>query len=98
MLADESTPERAASLTNALRYASQYADSLQIMLDAGRPDPEKAAELVHAIRNMVCVMEGDLDAMDDTAEVMHATADIRGLNDAALYSAITGTPPTDIRM
>jgi hypothetical protein len=65
MLADDSTPARAASLTDALHYASHYADSLQLMLDAGKPDPEEAAELVHEIRDMVCVMEDDLDATAD---------------------------------
>jgi hypothetical protein len=92
MLADHDSPSHAASLAESLSYASTYADAISRMLAEGNPDPDKAAHLVQGIRNMLCVAEDELDALDDTQQVMDAVATIRGLDDPHLFSAITDTP------
>ncbi|OKK02739.1 hypothetical protein AMK26_24455 [Streptomyces sp. CB03234] len=92
MLADECAPSHAESLTQSLRYALTYADELRAMLADGRPDPEKAAHLVQAIRNMLCASEDELDPLDDVQQEIDAVAAIHGLSDVELFSAITDTP------
>ncbi|MDX2804856.1 hypothetical protein [Streptomyces scabiei] len=92
MLADDSAPERAASLVDSLSYAHGYAESLRGILAEGKTDPEKAAHLVQAVRNMLCAAEDALDTLDDTQAHIDAMAAMQSLSDAALFSAITDTP------
>ncbi|GLV74986.1 hypothetical protein ACH4VS_02395 [Streptomyces hygroscopicus] len=92
MLADHDSPSHAASLAEALSYASTYADAISRMLAEGKPDPDKAAHLVQAIRNMLCAAEDELDTLDDTQQIVDAVAEIQGLSDPQLFSAITDTP------
>jgi hypothetical protein len=92
MLADDCAPSHAESLTQSLRYALTYADELRAMLADGNADPEKAAHLVQAIRNMLCAAEDDLDPLDDVQQNIDAVAAIHGLSDAELFSAITDDP------
>ncbi|MGC2997541.1 hypothetical protein ACPF8X_03825 [Streptomyces sp. G35A] len=93
MLADDCAPHHAASLANTLSYAHSYAKSLSAMLAEGKPDPEKAARLVQALRNMLCAAEDDLDPLDDVQQELDATEAIQGLPDVELFRAIT-EPPT----
>ncbi|MEW2454381.1 hypothetical protein [Streptomyces albus] len=95
MLADDSAPERAASLVDSLCHAHGYAESLSITLAAGNPDPEKAACLVQAIRNMLCAAEDSLDALDDTQAHIDAVAAMQSLSDADLFSAIANAPTSE---
>ncbi|WP_030677839.1 hypothetical protein [Streptomyces rimosus] len=92
MLADDCAPSHAESLTQSLRYAHGYADELRLMLADGNADPEKATRLVHAIRNMLCSAEDELDPLDDVQQNLDAAAAIHGLSDAELFSAITDDP------
>ncbi|MER6528129.1 hypothetical protein [Streptomyces sp. NPDC001508] len=92
MIADECAPSHAESLTQSLRYALSYADELRAMLADGNPDPEKAARLVQAIRNMLCSAEDELDPLDDVQQNIDAVAAIHGLSDAELFRALTDTP------
>jgi Lon protease-like protein len=95
MLADDCAPSHAASLVEALRYARTYAEGLHAMLAEGKPDADKAARLVQALRNMLCTAEDELDALDDTQAQIDAAAAIHGLSDAALFSAITEHPTSE---
>jgi hypothetical protein len=63
------------------------------MLAEGKPDPEKAARLVQALRNMLCAAEDDLDPLDDVQQELDAVEAIHRLPDAELFSAIA-EPPT----
>ncbi|MFJ7334041.1 hypothetical protein ACIQUU_12420 [Streptomyces sp. NPDC101116] len=92
MLADDCAPSHAEALAQSLRYAHGYADELRLMLADGTADPEKAARLVHAIRNMLCSAEDELDPLDDVQQNLDAVAAIHGLSDAELFSAITDDP------
>ncbi|MFE7954288.1 hypothetical protein [Streptomyces sp. NPDC057413] len=92
MIADDCAPSHAESLAECLTYAHDYADELRRILAEGKPDPERAARLVQAIRDMLCAAEDELDALDDSQEVMDGISVIRGLSDAELYRAITDTP------
>jgi len=92
VLADDCAPSHAESLTQSLRYALTYADELRLALAEGKADPDKAADLVQGIRNMLCAAEDELDALDDTQRVIDAVAAIQGLSDADLFRAITDTP------
>ena len=92
MLADDCAPSHAESLAQSLRYALTYADELRAMLASGSPGPEKAARLVHAVRNMLCAAEDELDPLEDVQQNIDAVAAIHGLSDAELFSAITDTP------
>ncbi|MFZ3597608.1 hypothetical protein [Streptomyces sp. BH104] len=94
MLADDSAPERVASLVDSLSYAHSYAESLRLVLAEGKPDPDKAAHLVQAVRNMLCAAEAALDALDDTQAHIDAVAAIHGLSDADLFSALVKDHPT----
>jgi hypothetical protein len=89
VLADDYAPSHAESLAQSLRYALTYADELRAMLADGNADPEKAAHLVQAIRNMLCSAEDELDPLDDVQQEIDAVAAIHGLSDAELFSAIT---------
>lgn len=95
MLADDSAPERVASLVDSLSYARTYSDEISRMLAEGKPDPEKAANLVQAVRNMLCAAEDALDTLDDTQAHIDAVAAIHGLSDADLFSAITNAPTSE---
>lgn len=95
MLADDSAPERMASLVDSLSYAHDYAESLSRVLAEGKPDPVKAAYLVQAVRNMLCSAEDALDTLDDTQAHIDAVAAIHGLSDADLFSAITNDPTSE---
>ncbi|MFE9050371.1 hypothetical protein [Streptomyces rubiginosohelvolus] len=92
MLADDCAPSHAEALTQSLRYALAYADELSGILAGGNADPEKAARLVQAVRNMLCAAEDELDPLDDVQQEIDAVAAIQGLSDAQLFSAITDTP------
>ncbi|MFG2789939.1 hypothetical protein [Streptomyces sp. NPDC048419] len=92
MLADHDSPSHAASLAEVLSYARTYADEISRMLAEGKPDPDKAAHLVQAVRNMLCAASDELDTLDDTQQIIDAVADIQGLSDPHLFSAITDTP------
>ncbi|MFF0161797.1 hypothetical protein ACFYRY_30295 [Streptomyces sp. NPDC005263] len=96
MLADDCAPSHAVSLAEALSYAHSYAESLSRMVAEGKPDADKAAHLAQGIRNMLCAAADDLDALDDTQEVIDAVADIQSLSDAQLFSVITDTPTSEI--
>ncbi|MFJ4815127.1 hypothetical protein [Streptomyces sp. NPDC088801] len=95
MLADDCAPSHAESLTQSLRYALTYADELRAMLADGNADSERAARLVHAVRNMLCAAEDELDPLDDVQQEIDAVAAIHGLPDAELFSAITDTPTSE---
>ncbi|MFE3382539.1 hypothetical protein [Streptomyces anulatus] len=95
MLADDSAPERAASLVDSLSYAHGYAESLSSMLAEGKSDPEKAAHLVQAIRNMLCAAEDALDTLDDTQAHIDAVAAMQSLSDADLFGAIINAPTSE---
>ncbi|MFH9190726.1 hypothetical protein [Streptomyces globisporus] len=92
MLADDSALERVASLVDSLSYAHGYAESLGGILAEAKPDPERAALLVQAIRNMLCAAEDALDTLDDTQAHIDAVAAMQSLSDADLFSAITTDP------
>jgi len=96
MLADDCAPSHAEALTQSLRYALTYADELHAMLAEGNPDADRAARLVHAIRNMLCAAEDELDPLDDVQQNIDAVAAIHGLSDAELFSAITDPPTSEI--
>ncbi|MEU1510909.1 hypothetical protein ABZ490_01940 [Streptomyces sp. NPDC005811] len=89
MLADDCAPSHAESLAESLKYAHGYADELRLMLAEGKPDADRAAQLVQAIRNMLCAAEDELDPLDDVQQEIDAVAAIHGLSDAELFSAIT---------
>ncbi|MFE4417696.1 hypothetical protein [Streptomyces sp. NPDC056817] len=92
MLADIDAPAHAESLVQCLSHAHSYADEIRRMLAEGRPDSDRAAILVQAIRNMLCAAEDDLDALDDVQVQLDAVAAIHGLSDVDLFGAITDTP------
>ncbi|MEU8878581.1 hypothetical protein [Streptomyces hydrogenans] len=92
MLADDCAPSHAEALAQSLRYALAHADELSAVLSDGNADPEKAACLVQAIRNMLCAAEDELDPLDDVQQEIDTVAAIRGLSDGELFSAITDTP------
>ncbi|MFJ9429612.1 hypothetical protein ACIRQY_08095 [Streptomyces sp. NPDC101490] len=92
MLADDCASSHAEALAQSLRYALTYADELSGILTGGNADPEKAARLVQAIRNMLCTAEDELDPLDDVQQEMDAVAAIRRLSDAELFSAIADAP------
>ncbi|WP_409472863.1 hypothetical protein [Streptomyces sp. HC307] len=92
MLADHCAPSHAESLAQSLRYALAYSDELSAMLADGNADSERAAQLVQALRNLLCAAEDELDAMDDTQQVIDAVAEIQGLSDADLFHVITDAP------
>ncbi|MEW9519337.1 hypothetical protein [Streptomyces tubercidicus] len=92
MLADDCAPSHADSLAQSLRYAHDYASELSAVLADASADPDKAARLVQGIRNMLCAAEDELDALDDTQQVIDAVAAIQELSDADLFRAITDTP------
>ncbi|WP_436979160.1 hypothetical protein [Streptomyces sp. enrichment culture] len=92
MLADDCAPSHAESLAQSLRDALTHADELSRMLADGNADPEKAARLVQAIRNMLCAAEDELVPLDDVQQNMDAVAGIHRLSDAELFSAITDAP------
>ncbi|MEU0739347.1 hypothetical protein [Streptomyces sp. NPDC006134] len=93
MIADDCAPSHAESLAQCLTYARDYAEELRLMLAGRDVDSDRASRLVQAMREMLCVAENELAALDDTQEVTDAIADIRGLSDAELYRAITDAPP-----
>ncbi|MEV7234267.1 hypothetical protein AB0N06_09820 [Streptomyces sp. NPDC051020] len=97
MLSDDCAPSRAESLAQSLSYAHGYAEELRLMLAEGKPDADKAARLVQAIRNMMLATLDDLYELDDVQQEIDAVGAIRGLSDAQLFSAITDTPPPKIR-
>ena len=92
MLADDCAPRHAASLIEALGFARDHAESLSAML-ADKPDPENAARLVQAIRNMLCAADDELDSLDDTQAHSDAVQAMRRMTDAELYRAITEPTP-----
>uniref|UniRef100_A0AAU2VZW5 Uncharacterized protein n=1 Tax=Streptomyces sp. NBC_00008 TaxID=2903610 RepID=A0AAU2VZW5_9ACTN len=96
MLADDCAPSHTESLAQSLRYALTYAAELSAMLADGNADPEKAAHLVQAIRNMLCAAEDELGPLDDVQKEIDAVAAIHGLSDVELFSAITDTPTSEI--
>ncbi|MGW0814959.1 hypothetical protein ACWD00_17155 [Streptomyces viridiviolaceus] len=96
MLADECAPSHAEALAQSLRYALTHAEELSRMLADGNADPEKAAHLVQAIRNMLCSAEDELDPLDDVQQNIDAMVAIQGLSDVELFSAITDTPTSEI--
>ncbi|MGY3204310.1 hypothetical protein [Streptomyces sp. TE5632] len=93
MLSDDCAPSHAASLVEALSYARTYSEDIRRMLEEGKPDPEKAARLVQAIRNMLCAAEDELDQLDDVQTELDAGAAIHGLSDAELFRALTSGNP-----
>ncbi|MFZ4300995.1 hypothetical protein ACOZE3_24155 [Streptomyces cinereoruber] len=95
MLADDCAPSHAEALAESLRYAIAYADELSAILSDGNADPERAARLVQAIRNMLCSAEDELEPLDDVQQGIDAVATIRGLSDAELYRAITDAPTSE---
>jgi len=92
MLADDCAASHTASLTESLRYANGYAEELHRMLGEGTRDPERAATLVMALRNMLAAAEDALDPLDDVQQQIDAVAAIHGLSDVELFSAITDAP------
>ncbi|MEV0480064.1 hypothetical protein AB0I69_05495 [Streptomyces sp. NPDC050508] len=92
MLADGCAPSHAESLTQSLRYALTYAEELSVILAHGNANPERAAYLVQAIRNMLCSAEDEIDPLDDVQQEIDAVAAIHGLSDVELFSAITDAP------
>jgi hypothetical protein len=95
MLADDCSSSHASSLTQSLRYALTYADELSGMLAENNPDAARAAQLVQALRNVLCAAEDDLDALDDVQAQIDAVAAIHGLSDAELFSAIADIPTSE---
>ncbi|WP_432098600.1 hypothetical protein [Streptomyces sp. WAC 04229] len=92
MLADDCTPAHAVSLVQSLGYASEYAEELRGMLAEGSPDPERAARLVQALRNMLCDAEDHLDALDDTQAALDTATDMQRLSDVDLFRSLTEPP------
>ncbi|MFJ8720953.1 hypothetical protein [Streptomyces sp. NPDC093269] len=95
MLADDCAPSHAVSLAESLSYAHSYADSLTRMLAEEKPDPDRAAQLIQAIGNMILVALDDLYELDDVQQTIDAEAAMQGISDAQLFSAITDTPTPD---
>ncbi|MFJ8929099.1 hypothetical protein ACIRLA_21225 [Streptomyces sp. NPDC102364] len=92
MLADGCSPSHADSLSQSLRYAHGYAVELYAVIADGSPDPDRAAHLVQAIRNMLCAAEDELSPLDDAQQAMDAVSAIRELSDSDLFKAITNAP------
>jgi len=93
MLADDCAPSHADELCQSLSYALSYADALRAMLAGASPDPENAARLVQAIRNMLCAAQDELEPLDDTQAHIDAAQAMQDMSDAELFRAIT-EPPT----
>ncbi|MET7976713.1 hypothetical protein ABZW44_27445 [Streptomyces mirabilis] len=92
MLADDSAPSHAESLAQSLGYARDYAEELRRMLAEGKPDFDRGAQLVQAIRNMLLAASDSLDELDDVQQEMDAVEEMQGLTDEELFSAITCPP------
>ncbi|WP_327240438.1 hypothetical protein OG243_33275 [Streptomyces sp. NBC_01318] len=90
MLADECAPSHAESLTQSLGYARRYAIEIQRMLAEGNVNPEWAARLVQAIRNMILAALDDLDVLDDVQQEIDAVREMQSLTDEELFRALSG--------
>ncbi|MFJ1731125.1 hypothetical protein [Streptomyces sp. NPDC088254] len=92
MLADDCAPSHAESLTQSFGYAHGYADEIRRMLAEGKPDSERAAQLVQAIHDVILAALDDLYELDDVQQEMDVIEEMQGLTDEELFSAITCPP------
>jgi hypothetical protein len=92
MLADESAPSHAESLTQSLGYAHGYADEIRSMLVEGNADSERAAQLVQAIHDVILAALDDLYELDDVQQLADAVEEMQGMPDGELFRAITAPP------
>ncbi|MCT9109208.1 hypothetical protein N4G69_26970 [Streptomyces mirabilis] len=92
MLADDSAPSHAESLTQCLGYARDYAEEIRRMLAEGKPDSDRGAQLVQAIHDVLLAALDDLYELDDVQQEMDAVEEMQGLTDEQLFSAITCPP------
>ncbi|MGW3739839.1 hypothetical protein ACWD62_04320 [Streptomyces sp. NPDC005146] len=96
MLADDSAPERAASLVEAFGYARQYAEELNALRDAESINHDRASQLVQAMVNVSLAALDDLYELDDVQQEIDARDAMRGLSDEELFEALSSPhgPPT----